>query len=488
MLACQRCHGLDGSVGGVVVEHLGAGDLNIVAGGANVVNGGNRKGVGEGSGAAVGCPAHAVSVGGAIRSVLEPAAGVTGGHRNDQAAFGDTLEDCLIGSLRVVGEAGVAAAERQIGGIGAEDDGVFNCSHVVGVVSTAALTEDLHGEYLGIRGYTLGQNGIQSIGVSTVIIGDVTVAGGNAGNMGAMVAFGIIVMGDIGVAINVVICEGDLGIDVKVFRSHAVLGDVQLGENLCGVGSSHRNGVGASDRVAVSIGVEGRMIRVSASIDDGNLGAGAGVTGSPGCGRADHLIGGRHVRVRRLRLIDDARLIAGLDENFFNAGNLFDRFDLAILHICGDDVRSKRQVPNNVESLAVQSFLGDGLGHLLLLGFQVITILDCLGICAGNLLRREALFQGRGIRQNDGDTDNIRICVLLSFVVRHCVALDRQLNVVRVVVHLFPGDVALARSSFVDRPRRGDQANRKNERKKQRNNLFPGMGVFHKRTLSFSGD
>ena len=490
LLTGQSGHGLDGSLGGVVVEHLGAGELNIVAGGAHVIHGGDAQRVGVRAGAAVGGPADALGVGIGIGGVLEPVAGVTGGHGNDHTAVDNSLQDGLVLGVRLAGIAGVAAAQRQVGRIAAQDHGVLDGCHVIGIVSAAALTEDLHGVHLGIRGNTLGQSGIQSGSEGTVGLLNVAVAGGNTGDVGAVVTLLVVVVGDIQIGVNVVEAEGDLGADIQVggLQVAVLLEGVELLQLVSVIRSGDGGDAQALDSVAVGSAVEGGVIGVSAGINDGHLGACAGVTVSPGNAGADHGRGGSHVGVGGLRLLDHARLILRLDQDGINTLDLLDLLDLAILNVGGDDVGGQGQIPNHIQRLAVQGLLGDGLGHLILLGFQLVAILHRLFAARGDVGRGKALVQGGGVAQHDGDADHVRVGILLlGFFLNSRVFLDGQLD----VVHLFPGDtvvLALGRNGAAAHgPGGGHETQRQYEGKHHGHRPFEGMRVFHMRTLSFSG-
>ena len=475
---------------GLVVEDLRAVHLNVVAGLADIIDRGNGKGVRERAGLTVGLPAHGLGVRIAKLRILKPVAGVTRGHRNDHAAVGDPLENGFISSVGIVRVAGVSAAEGQVCRIRAEHHGVLNSRHIVGVVSAAALAEHLHDQKLRIRRNTLCQDAIQSIGIGSVAVGRVAVSRRDTGDMGTVIALGVIVVRNIQIFINIVEAVRNLGIDIKLLGSRALaaLDRVELPENLGRIGSSHRNSIGALYRIAVCKRIEGRMIGVRAGVNDGNLAACAGVAGSPCSDGADHFIGGRHVRVGRLVVFDDARLIARLNKNLLNAGNLLDRFDLTILHVCGNDIRSESQIPHDVEFFAVQSFLGDGLFHLLLLAFQPHAVLHGAGIRISDLLGGKALFQGGITGQHDGNTDDVRIRVLRFFLIGCDMILHRKVNVHRIVVDLLERNLVLCRCVRIHRDGRCDEAHRQNEHKQHGNDLFPEVRVFHMHSLTFPGN
>ena len=124
LLTGQSRQSMDGSAGGVGVEELLAGHFHVITGAAHVIYGGNAQRVGVGAGGAGGGPAVALGIGMLVGSVLEPVAGVTGGDGHHGAAIGDVLHDGLISGIGVAGGTGVAAAQRQVHGISAQQDGV----------------------------------------------------------------------------------------------------------------------------------------------------------------------------------------------------------------------------------------------------------------------------------------------------------------------------------------------------------------------------
>ena len=128
---------------------------------------------------------------------------------------------------------------------------------------------------------------------------------------------------------------------------------------------------------------------------------------------ADHVGGGGHVGIGGLGFLDHAGLIAGLDQDLLDALDVLDLLDLAILNVGGDDVGSQGQIPNHIQGLAVQGLLGNGLGHLALLGFQLIPILHRLAAASSDISGGKAFFQGGGIAQHDGDADHVRVGILL---------------------------------------------------------------------------
>ena len=490
LLTGQSGHRLDGSLGGVVVEHLGVGELNIVAGGTRVIHGGHAQGIGIGAGGAVGGPADAVGVGLAIHGVFKPGAGVTGGDGHHGVALGQLVQDGLISGGSVAGAAGVAAAQRQVDGIGAQNDGVLDSGHIVGIVSAAALAKDLHGEYLGIRGNTLGQNGVQRGAEGTVGVLDIAVGRGNTRNMGAVVAFRITVVGNAEIAVNVVEAEGHLGVDIQVVGGDVgALGGIQLIHHLGNVRGIHQGDAAVLGGIGQSGGVHGPVGGVQAGIDDGHLGACAGIAVGPGHGGADLGRGRSHVGIGSLAVVDHAGLIPGLDNHGLDALDLLDLLDLAILHVGGDDVGRQGQVPHHVQSLAVQGLLGNGLGHLLLLVLQLLAVFHGLAV-GSEALGGEAFVQGGLTVQNDGHTDHVRGGVLIRVRVLLDI-LQGQLRRHGAVVHFFPGDTVLAArgggSGGSGGPGGGHQTHCQHHSQQRGHHPFQEIRVLHVGTLSFSG-
>ena len=491
LLTGQSRQSLNGSAGGVGVEELLAGHFHVITGAAHVIYGGNAQRVGVGAGGAGGGPAVALGIGILVGSVLEPVAGVTGGDGHHGAAIGDVLHDGLISGIGVAGGAGVAAAQRQVHGISTQQDGVLNGGHVVGVFSAAVGAEHLHNEHLSIRSHALRQSGIQSGGEGAVLVLDEAVAGGNAGDVGAMVALLVVGVGDIQIVIHVVEAVGDLGVDVQLIGGDAghLLGGVQLLQNgIRQISSGHQRGAAVLHGIGEGIGIQRGMVGVGTGIDDGHLGAGAGITVRPSHMGADHAAGGSHVGIGGLIVLHHAGLVAGLNEHGLDAGDLFDLFDLAVFHIGGDDVGRQSQVPDHIQSLTAQSLFGDGLSHLFLLGLQLLAVLHGRRI-GSDILAGVTLRQRGGIFQNDGDTDYVGVCIFRS-VLRHLLSVVLiQTQIGGTVVDLFPGEAVAGAAGrrLGGGPGGRDQTQAQNQSQQHGQCPLHGLCVFHKLTLSFPG-
>ena len=306
-----------------------------------------------------------------------------------------------------------------------------------------------------------------------------------------MVALLVVGVGDIQIVIHVVEAVGDLGVDVQLIGGDAghLLGGVQLLQNgIRQISSGHQRGAAVLHGIGEGIGIQRGMVGVSTGIDDGHLGAGAGITVRPSHMGANHAAGGGHVGIGGLIVLHHAGLVAGLNEHSLDAGDLFDLFDLAVFHIGGDDVGRQSQVPDHVQSLTAQSLSGDGLSHLLLLGLQLLAVLHGRRI-GSDILAGVTLRQRGGIFQNDGDTDYVGVCIFRS-VLRHLLGVVLvQTQIGGTVVDLFPGEAVAGAAGrrLGGGPGGRDQTQAQNQSQQHGQCPLHGLGVFHKRTLSFSG-
>ena len=405
---------LQGGEGGVLVAGLGVAHQalthgEVAAGEAVVIHGGNCQGVGEGAGGAVGLHGNIVGVEVPGLGVLRPVAGVACGHADHGAGLGDAVHDLGV-ILAHAAEAGGAGAQGQVHAVAAQDDGVLNGGHVVGVIGTAIGAEDLHDHQLGVGGHALHLHALQG-GDEAVILGDVGVGGGDAGHVGAVLTLLVAHVIHGVVLVDIVIREGDLGVqvdlvggdlDVQALENvlrQAILGqDAHAGLVLCqGLAVLQVLGQG----VLIPRGGEGLLRRVQAGIDDGDLAARAGVACCPSSAGADLGGGGRHAGIVGLGLIHHHGLIAVLDQDGLDAPDALDLPDLVIADVGGDDVGGQRQVPDHIE--AVIQLGVDPLGDALLLALEAVAVGDSGGAELGGA----KLLDGGGVLQHDGDTDDV---------------------------------------------------------------------------------
>ena len=194
-----------------------------------------------------------------------------------------------------------------------------------------------------------------------------------------MLALGVVDVGDIQILINVVDTEGDLRTTVHTVIAADKGSRVQLIPHGGHIVLGHEDNGGLAglvqlvDGILKSALVEGLVIDVQAGIDDCDLAACAGVAQIPGFRGAGHL-GGSDVLNLILRGV-----VAGLDDDILNADDVADSLDLAVLYICGNDVRAKRQIPDNIQICAAESFGGDLLRHSLLVSLQAGTVGSGIG-------------------------------------------------------------------------------------------------------------
>ena len=407
----QGGHGGVAILGTIVVGDDIAADVEIQSGEAIVIDGSNGECVGVGAGRAVGLEADVIQiqVRQTVLGALCPVAGVTGGDGDHDARLLQGFHDALVGVVDL-GHAGVAGAQGQVDGVSAQDHGILNGSHVVGVISAAVLAKDLHDHQLGIGSDTLDIVGFQCGREGAVAIIDVCIGGGNTGNVGAVLTLGVIEVDDVQIIVNVVEAEGDLGVDVQILSADiSTLVGVQLSQDRRDVGRIHQIHflIQQGQGVIECGGIESFVLDVSAGIDDGDLGACAGVTGTPDGGGADLGGGGCHVGIGSAGA-DHIGLIASLDGDALDACDLFNSLDLTIFNVGRDDVGSQGQIPDNVQILLDRLF--DLSRHIGLILFNLAAIVHG-GTVFSDVHGRVTGFDGAGLLQNDGNSDYVGIGV-----------------------------------------------------------------------------
>ena len=399
-------------------------NLDVVVGLACILSRTNRQGLCGGSGRCQHGIVHVfhIQVAGAAVTGLGPVTGVTGSHGHDDVVLGQAVKNILV--VAVPGEA-LVAAQGQVDHITAQHDGIFDGDHVVGVIGAAVLAEDLHDDQLCVGSHALHGDLCHGAG-KAVTGGDVAVGSSDTGNMGAMSALVIVVVGHIVVPVHVVDGEGDLLIDVVGAGGGAVEVlhegiDVQVLHHGGHIFGSHqvqgchivRSGHVSGSRillqcVQVSFAVEALMIQIQAGIDDGDAAACAGVTGGPGGGGAGHLGGGGHHGICILTIILHGSVLV-LQEHFLDASDGCDLLDLTVGHIGGDDVGSQGQVPDHIQLLAAQNLGFDPAGDGGLILLELVTVVHRTLI--GCDISRGEHLQGGCLVQYDGYADHIRVRV-----------------------------------------------------------------------------
>ena len=171
---------------------------------AGVVYRGNGERIGVGTGRACFVEADAVVVQALMDSVLCPVAGVTGRHGDHGVAVHQVFHDSSIDLVVRTAGTGVAGAQGQVHRVTAQDNGVLNGGHVVGNIRAAGFAENLHGDDLCIGSHTLHLDLLIGVEEGAVFLGDVGVGSGDAFHVRAVLAHGVVVVGDIQALVNVV--------------------------------------------------------------------------------------------------------------------------------------------------------------------------------------------------------------------------------------------------------------------------------------------
>ena len=250
--------------------------------------------------------------------------------------------------------------------------------------------------------------------------------------MGTVGTLGVVVVGDVHIAIQVVIAERCLLIEVQILSSQlgVTLVNIQLGQffsHFCSIQQIEVCHIlfvadtGASRIVLQCIGeclrIKGLMVGVQTGVDHGDTGAATGVTGFPHVGGAGHAGRNHHIGLCNGAALFLGGIVAIFQNHLLNAGDLFNILDLTILHIGRDQVCSQGQVPDHIQLLAHHPFDLGSNSHLVVL--QLIPIVHSCSIGC-NACGRETGMQRGFLRQNDGNTNDLVICI------GHCVmfALD----------------------------------------------------------------
>ena len=385
--------------GGLGVEHLlAAVEDQGHALGEGVVGGGDAEAVDKAAGAAAGVVVDVVAVDVPGVGGHGEIVGVAGGDGDQQALVvglvGQAVQDVLIAVVK--GPAGGGGAQRQVGRVAVQDDGVLEGGHVVGVRGAAACAEDLHDQQLGVGSHAHSAHGLGGVSVAAA---DVAVGGGDAGHVGAVVARAVRVV-NAGAAVHVVVAVGDLGVDVV-----AGSGVELTGEGLhLGLGQQLGGGAGLVDGIGEGLGGHGLVAGVQAGVDDGDAGARAGVAHGPGFPGADHVLTGVDGVGVVLAGGDDGGLVEVLDDDLLDAGDRPDGLDVAEADVGGDHVGRQGQVPLDLQ-LSAGGLLDLDLHGVL--GLAQALSVGQGGVVPGHVLHGVAV-QGGSALQLDGDAEHIR--------------------------------------------------------------------------------
>ena len=435
-IICVTCHGgkgrQDGAVGeGAlgVVQHLVT-QADVIVGKAHVVRRSHGHGVGGGGGSCHHAVIHVLHIqqAGAVGGIVSPGAGVTGSDGHNDIVVCQAVQDILI---LVVSDEALVGAQGQVHGVTAQQNGVLDGDHVVGLKGAAGAAEDLHDDDLGIGSNTLHADFGQGIDIAVIPVGDEAVGGGDTGNMGAVVAHAVTVMGHSIAGIHVVDGEGDLLVDVVCAGGgtgqvlHRLIhvqilqnaGDLRSGQqvqtfDILFIAHTLLLGI-LLQGVQVSAVVKALVVGIQAGIDDGDPGTCAGIAGGPGIVGADH---GRGCGHHGVGLAGGAFqcLVLIFHKHFLNTAHRRNILHPAKLNVGGDDIGSQGHGPDHIQVCAVQNILLDPCDHSRLLRLELLAVCHGCGILCH--IRSGINFQSSFFVQHNGNTDHISILIRSFFL------------------------------------------------------------------------
>ena len=189
-------------VGLVIENRLAVVEGHRGAGQTGVVGGGHAQTVDVGAGAAAGVHVDVLDIELLliVRQHIGEVVGVARGDGNHRFGVyhgvGELVQGGLVGGG--VGEALDRAAEGEVHRVAAENDGVLDGDHVVGIVSAAACAEDLHNEELRVGSHADGVNGFRCVRVGVAVL-DEAVGCRNTRHVRAVLALGVAQVVDLGI-------------------------------------------------------------------------------------------------------------------------------------------------------------------------------------------------------------------------------------------------------------------------------------------------
>ena len=455
----------------LTVHKAPTGHLESGAYAAVIVYRGNGKGVGVAAGRTAGVVVGGFQIGIADGARhLRPVALITGGHNHHGVGVHQAVQDILV--CTVGGHTGGGGTQRQVHGIAAQNDRVFNGGHIVGIIRAAGLAEDLHDNDLGVGRVAHYAHRVH--GRDIVVAGlHQTVRHRDAGHVGAVLAGAVVVMGHVQVLVNIVVSKGGLQVQIQICGGdlRRTLRNVELTQLLRHLGLVHH--INGSQIILIlhvvvagvlrqsygqSIGIHGLVVPIQAGVDDGHPHACAGVAGLPGQVGTRHLGGNGHVG---LCSVCGLGFVFCLQNHLLYAGERFDFCNLTIFHIGRDDVGRQRQVPRHVQLLTNGLF--NGIGQFGLLILEVFPIRHCRSVFC-NVHGGEARFQSGLLLQNDGYADHvgIRIIRFIGLLLRNFL---QQAFGDCAVVYLLEVDACVAAGSADGYGKAGQQRNHQQKRK-----------------------
>ena len=241
----------------------------------------------------------------------------------------------------------------------------------------------------------------------------------DAGNVGTVVAHGVVVMGDIQIVISIVKTENHLAVAVQVTdRDHfgVILrclfietgGRIKLIQH-----RGNRIGIGRGFRqFFLRQRLEMLMVNIQTGIDDGDLDTHAGIAAVPCLLAADQRAGGVGHQLTRRRTVDfgGTHLILRLQQHLLHAVNLFDLADQAVGYLGRHAVEQPCILIADIQALAFQHQTLNGGDHFCLAGGQIIH--HRLGLGAVGSLA--VGFDHRKVVHDDQNLDHLVIFDLLD--------------------------------------------------------------------------
>ena len=236
--------------------------------------------------------------------------------------------------------------------------------------------------------------------------------------MGAVLAFFVVLVGHIVILIHVAVGIGDLGADISFLAGNLNVQLILDGIDLLCVQKIQRSNIlvighsllfrRAGKSVLKRFAGEGLVLYINTGVNHSKSAAGAGQACGPGDVGADHVAGGAVVGPLSLFLVL-LNLIARLQDDGPDAGNLLDGLNLAIEDICGNAVCCQSEVPLDIQ-LAADRFFDPG-SHGVLRNAEAGAVDLRQGIVR-NSIKAETGVDGRRTIQKDGNTNRFSQCVV----------------------------------------------------------------------------
>ena len=232
-----------------------------------------------------------------------------------------------------------------------------------------------------------------------------------------MLAFFVVLVGHIVILIHIAVGIGDLGADISFLAGNLNVQLILDGVDLFSVEKVQRSHIlvvgntlllrRAGKSVLKRFAGEGLVLYINTGVNHSKSAAGAGQACGPGDVGADHVAGSAVVGLIGLFVLHN--FVAGLQNNFLNAGNFLDGINLAIKDICGNAVCCQSEVPADVQLAADRLF--DPGSHGVLRNAEAGAVDLRQGIVR-NSIKAETGVDGRRTIQKDGNTNRFSQCVV----------------------------------------------------------------------------